>query len=215
MEKEKSYINIYKLIKPQLRATVFILGDDKFMDFSFLKNIPQLVISLFNLSSKFHLVFSFIIGFLLFGPNKFIEELGLAVFINDYRAWFGLMFLIFTAAWIFEFIIFFYNKFRKRVIEYINFRRGKKRLNNLAINEKEILQEYLRRDSRTQKLDESNGTVKELEKLGIIYSSADYGDFIYGFSYNLQPWVWNYLKNNLELIDLDNDDKLKKDSVPF
>ena len=77
-----------------------------------------------------------------------------------------------------------------------------KYLYQLTIQEKNILSGYIDDDTKTQELSIMSGVVKGLEYAGVIYRSTDLGSAAgASFDYNIQPWAWHYLKDNLELLN--------------
>jgi len=73
------------------------------------------------------------------------------------------------------------------------------RLHNLTAEEREILRGYIGNGTKTQLLDIQSGVVNELEEVFIIYRSSNIGH-LSGWSYNIQPWAWDYLNKHLELL---------------
>ena len=69
------------------------------------------------------------------------------------------------------------------------------RLKNLTFEEKEILLGYFVNESRTQKFAKTDGVVNQLEIDNIIFRSSNIGN-LDSWPYNIQPWVWEFLKNH-------------------
>ena len=79
----------------------------------------------------------------------------------------------------------------------------KRRLHDLTPKEKAYLRGYLSERSRTQNFDCTNGTVLELEAVGIVRRASNIAIDLDLFPYNIQPWAWDYLHEHPELVDLD------------
>ena len=146
-------------------------------------------------------ILSFITGILIYSPDEFLTKLGLKDFKYNFHSTLGAIFLISLVFLIMHFIKFIFEKIRKK---YITFKQRKwwvKRLRDLTPEEKEILSYYIKNNTRTQSLDFSNGVVKELEFYKIIYRASQLSRGFTVFDYNIQPWIWNYLKKHKELLE--------------
>lgn len=151
-------------------------------------------------------------GLLLFAGNTFNEFLGFTVFIESYRPWIGVIFLVFGVLAVVNLT----EKCIKKVNRwYLSKKRHSvaiERLKNLTDDEKLVLKPYILDQKRSHRFWIDNGTVVELEKLGIIFRSSGFGE-IYGrgFPYNMQPWVWEHLNNNVQFVlTTDEIDQRKK-----
>ncbi len=51
-----------------------------------------------------------------------------------------------------------------------------------------------------------DGLAGGLEAKGILFRSSNFGDPLYGFSHNLQPWARDYLKKHPELLKVEDRD---------
>lgn len=51
-----------------------------------------------------------------------------------------------------------------------------------------------------------SGIVNELVVLGIIYRSSNFADTVDEWSYNIQPWVWEYLHQHPELVSISEEE---------
>lgn len=148
---------------------------------------------------------SLITGFLLFGSDNLIDNVGLLEFVERYRMWIGIVFLSSTAFFIVHFIIGIWDSIKQG-----NTRRGiskmqKERLRNLTPAEKQVLRFYFVHNTRSQNLSFMNGTVRELEHLRIIYRPSNLGrGYDMQMSYNIQPFAWDYLKKRQYLLEDNN-----------
>ncbi len=156
------------------------------MDISGLLNLLKLPLRI--------LIFLLVLDILLlWEPSWMVSKLGLREFLDEYRKYLGPIFLLLSVgilAWL-----------TKNIIQYVYEKKiAKKRLWNLTPREKEILAFYIINNTRSQELPMSDGTVSELERIGIIYRSSDLGHGGY-FDYNIQPWVWDYLHKHPKILE--------------
>lgn len=72
---------------------------------------------------------------------------------------------------------------------------------NLTPQEKKIMNIYISKETRTQNMHLEYGAKNDLVRHHIIYRSSDVGRQNTGFSFDIQPWAWEYLKKHEELLD--------------
>jgi hypothetical protein len=87
--------------------------------------------------------------------------------------------------------------------DYRLLRAGKKRLHRLTIEEKQILRGYVEGQTRSMNLNVSSGIVNGLVGESIIYRASNLSNPMAGFmafSYNIQPWAWDYLNKHRDLL---------------
>ena len=160
------------------------------------------ILSWLKLPQRILLAFAIVNAFILWGPKCFITGLGLEEFIADYRKWLGVSFLFFVCA-VLPNAISKVSTSIKDKIKYLSFiKSGKKRLQNLTTEEKKTLKAFTENDTRTQVLDYAHGLTVELENEGIIYRASTLSHGLTRFSYNIQPWAWEYLNKNEHLLQL-------------
>jgi Super-infection exclusion protein B len=138
---------------------------------------------------------------MLWGPSWFISGLGLEEFIAEYRKYLGVAFLPFLVATLPTLIQLAVSAMKKRWQQVIWLKNGKKRLNELTPQEKELLRYYIYGNTRTKVLDMADGVTSGLETEGIIYRAASVSHGLTRFSYNIRPWAWQYLKENEYLLE--------------
>jgi hypothetical protein len=137
---------------------------------------------------------------LLFSPRSLLSSIGLESFVREYRSWLGLVWLL-SFALLSSHALTPFAKFIKRwVWEKIWIWHGRKRLQELTPSEKEILKGFLIGNTRSQYLDFQNGDVKLLERERIIFMASNTGNLTGGIAYNIQPWAWDYLRQNPQLL---------------
>ena len=153
------------------------------------------------------LVLTLICGAFLFGGSDFFKILGLDIIQAKYRPFFGLGFILFGALffsfpimegvkWIYKWLKHKYDQ-RKKVKHY------KEWFTHLTPTQKVILHSFIENNTRSMTLDFSDGTVKELANAGLIYLPSNltlFQDEWYT-DYNIQPWVFKYLKEHPEILE--------------
>lgn len=170
---------------------------------------PTKLLDWLKLSPRYLFVLSMVLGILLFGPDILLSKLGVEHFVNEFRMYIGIGFLLFSLLFLANSIQPVYTFFQNRAS-----RRGQRkmqtdRLKNLTKEEKKILHYYIANQTRTQPLPYDNGLVNELAKFKIIYRAADLSQGYEIFAYNLQPWAWIYLNNNPHLLELDTGEETR------
>ncbi|MFS0672053.1 super-infection exclusion protein B [Ornithinibacillus sp. 179-J 7C1 HS] len=140
-------------------------------------------------------------GLSLIGNSDLASPLGIEELYNSYNTWITIILIISSSLLLGHLIwhlgLIIKGKFQDRSLD--KFR--KKRLKDLTPEEKAILSFYIIKNTRSQKLNYTNGAVRELEYWKIIYRSSELGNMRSGFSYNIQPWAWEYLKKNPHLVE--------------
>ncbi len=140
-------------------------------------------------------------GFLLFSPKQYLELLGLEGFINQYRPWIGLIFILSFALLVSHITIQVWSWVNKKYLSRKRLNASKNRLRNLTPDEKKILQRYILKQTKTQSLDIRDGAVNGLVNENILYRSSNVGMMTI-FDHNIQPWAWEFLNKNKDLISL-------------
>lgn len=150
-----------------------------------------------RLSIKKLLAVAVATGFLIFVDDETRRALGFDRLYNEYKPWFGGLFLLSAASFLIE-----GGAWGLGLTGwYIDRRKKLKRLHDLTQKEKEILRDYVNEDTRTQNYSIAYGVVAELEREGILSRSTD---CVAGPSqqsaYSIEPWAWSYLKKHRGLI---------------
>ena len=135
----------------------------------------------------------------LFLPGQIAETLGITELRTEYRLWLGLAWLGSLSILSAQGLSAAVQTTRKRLEWRRNLKRLEQSLHNLAPPEKTFLRGYIDNDTRTQKADIMDGVVNGLVAGKVVFRSASVG---YGtrFSFNIQPWAWDYLKAHPELL---------------
>ena len=158
-----------------------------------------------KLSPRYLFPLSISSGFLLFVSDNTLEILGLTVFVDQYRSIVGIIFLLSSSLVITSWGLATYDWFRKKIRQKTKVREMQKRLQNLTLEEKKLLAGYIDNQTRTQYVSIDSGVVNELEISKIIYRSSNVGN-LDCWSYNIQPWAWEYLNKNSHFVKLSEED---------
>lgn len=140
-----------------------------------------------------------VIGLMLWGPGWFVSGLGLATFIDSYREYLGVIWLVFLIAALAPIWAMLGHEIGRQWRIFL----GKRRLKALTPAEKQILERYIDGDTRTQTLNLNDGVAAGLRQAGIIVVSAQIGSAAPGgvnVDHNIRQWAWDYLRNNRGLL---------------
>ena len=149
-----------------------------------------------KLPPKYIFALSIVSGIVLYGPNSISEGLGLDLFLNDYRKFVGVFFLL-TVFLLFAHIIGFLKiKYEK----HTNSKKLKKRLFELTVIEKKILSKYIDNNTRTEYFNFTDGVILGLVHEHVLYRTSNISDNPPVFPFNIQPWAWDYLRKHPELL---------------
>ena len=147
------------------------------------------------------LSFSFVLGLLIFGPGWIARDLGVNQVVSQHRWALGIGFIITFIAIMAALL----SLAERHIIDYVSnrlwLRRKAKRMHDLTPQERQILKSFLENNTRSCTLNNASGVVGGLVAEEIIYRSSSMGQFGAYFSYNIQPWAWDYLRKNPHLID--------------
>ena len=145
--------------------------------------------------------FVVVVGLMLWGPDWFVDGLGLQEFIDAYRKFIGVAFLFFTVAALAhtlqllgEQVLRKWKQRRRRMI-------AQKHLHDLTDAEKKVLRGYIVSKSRTQDLEMNNGVTAALVAASVISQASPMSVVWTIFPYNIQTWAWDYLREHPELLD--------------
>jgi len=159
-----------------------------------------------KLAPRYLLAVALATGALLLGPAALTDAIGLSGIVAKFRAWFGAALLFSVALLAAHALAPVGSWIRAQFDWWVQLRAGRRRLRQLTPDEKQILSRYILEDTRTQSLSIMDGTVKELEAMGIIRRASSLGHGPWGFAYNIQPWAWTELRKHPDLVDLKKED---------
>lgn len=164
-----------------------------------------------KLSPKYLLPISLVSGFLLFSSEVLLEKFGLKEFVNNFRPWFGIVFLMATSLIVVDI---FYQVSAWVKSRFVNTRNKKKRLErlrNLTLEEKDVFLGFLVPNTRTQFFPLNDGVVSGLEAEGFIFKSSNAGTWE-NWPFNIQPWAWTMMQLHSKEIFSEEDIKNYKNS---
>lgn len=179
-----------------------------------------------KLSPKYMIPISFVSGFLIFADDTLLNKFGLNELVTKFRPYLGLIFLLSIVLIISNFLFWSIPIVNKWINNLKINSRMRSRLNNLTQEEKEIFLGYILENTRSQFFALMDGVVLELKREGLIYGAIN-ASSLKGVPYNINPWVWNYLRKNQDKIfskediksykefDMDPSDKSNKRVNPF
>jgi hypothetical protein len=157
------------------------------------------LIEVMKIPARYSFGVAVVLSIVLFAPPDLINEIGLLEYRESSRVYFGVSLLVCLAVVIANITKSTTNYILKKYRTRMFIGAGKKRLKTLTNEEKEILREYILRQTRTIHLDHRSGVVSGLVTSGIIYRSSNISSWEHGsfaFAHNIQPWAWNYLNKN-------------------
>ena len=130
-------------------------------------------------------------------PAEITKNIFPATLYDYYRPIAGSIFILSASGLFVELIIFLSCPIR----HYLFIQKRKSRLKSLTKEEKDILRRYMLGVTRTQHFAVENGTVAELEALGILISYVQQYNIIKGVPYGIADWALKYLKSNSHLLN--------------
>jgi len=158
------------------------------------------VLNWVRLSPKYILPIALLSASLLFLPEASLGRFGLDAFVTAYRMWIALVFLASCALLLSDLGCWAKDKISYRVVTRRLRKIRSEYLRRLTVEEKLVLARYVLLQSKTQDLDAKNGVVNGLEQMHVIYRCSYFGTFN-SFAYNLQPWAWDELNSNPQLLE--------------
>jgi hypothetical protein len=149
------------------------------------------------LTPKLMLAICTLSAVLLFSSPVFIARLGLTSFKTTNLQWIGLAFLasgsLLVGHGAFDFL--------PKGIESVRFRiRRKGRARSLSMVEKQVMQSYIRNNTRTQRFNIDSGIISGLVAYGVLHLASKQGDAVSGFPFNITDWAYRYFGTHPELI---------------
>lgn len=141
-----------------------------------------------------------VLGILIFSGDAMLATFGLKEFVQEYRAYLGVGFLLTLALTVVNSLAAVWTFIYPRIAEAFWIRLHRKRLHRLNPTEKKILRYYIDNQTRSQSLRVQDGTVNALQRETIIIRGSNIGTAS-GFDFIIQPWAWEYLNERPELLD--------------
>ena len=141
-----------------------------------------------------------VFAILIFSGEPTLEKFGLKSFVSEYRAYFGVGFLVTLALTLVNSVAAVWKFIYPWIAEAYWINIGKKRLKALTPEEKRILGHYIHNQTRSQNLRIQDGTVNALQRERIIIRGSSLGS-LHGFDFVIQPWAWEYLNKHPDLLE--------------
>jgi len=138
-------------------------------------------------------------GFVLFAPIATLNQLGLTATVNQFRGYIGGIFILAASLVSTSWLIAVYQSLSLRAKAQKNIKRLQERLHKLTPDEAAELFKFINEQTRTQYFSITDGVIGGLEAENIIYKSNNVGD-LDAWAYNIQPWAWDYLNKNPQLL---------------
>jgi hypothetical protein len=154
------------------------------------------IIDSLKLSPRYIAMLAVFCGVVLFTPMEKPSALGVAKLQEDYRAWFGIVFIFCCSVLSIHGFLFLH----RRLYQCISIRNLRQRLHHLTQEEKSALSGYILGRTRTQNFDFRSGVVAQLEAEHVIARTSNLVHVIDGCPYSIQPWAWDYLTEHPELL---------------
>ena len=162
-------------------------------------SIVKPLLELLKQSLSYTIGFGIVAAIVLFSPDSVVDKLGLLKYRDEGKPYLGALLLVCIAIAIASSIKAGVGKYNKCRF----FLARKKRLHRLTIEEKQILGRYIKGQTRSTYLDVTSGIVNGLVRESIISRASTLSNPMAGhfaFSYNIQPWVWDYLNEHRDLL---------------
>ena len=151
-------------------------------------------------------------GFVLFAPPEVLDPFGLTDLVARYRPVFGLVCALSATLLLSSggMAIYDWSKGRRQEAQRIEQMRQEESqrleqsqqwLHGLSEPEKQVLRQFLHNETTTRQLPMSDGVVGGLEAKGILVRSSPLGSTHFTFAYNIQPWAWEYLNSQPNLLE--------------
>lgn len=158
------------------------------------------ILEFIKLAPKYLIAILMASGIGIFSRSGIDYFLSINGFIDEYKGWIGMIFLI-SSCLIFVTISEFTLIKVLKLINYLIIKYfGIKKLKRLTPIERNILGEYIFKKTKFLNIPIEYGGKNDLVQCNIIYRSSNIGREITGFSYDMQPWAWKYLNKHEDLL---------------
>ncbi len=161
---------------------------------------PKQVFDWLKFSGKQAFIMCVISTLMLFSSEEVLDKLGLINARDSLQLWIGLVWLLSVSILGAEILYPIYKWISQRVTWYFNVKHYQKRLHVLTDGEKRLLAQYIDGNTRTISVKYSDGVAKELESSVVIRRASMVAHYHDVFPYNIQPWAWEYLTKNPQLL---------------
>jgi hypothetical protein len=171
---------------------------------SFLSDAGKLL-DWIKLPPRYLLPILIVSGFGLFAPTSLQDRFGITGFVQQFRAFIGVAFLLSFALLATATLLKLGDLLLVPVLGRMVLSRSQAQLHSLSEDEKQLLNRFLTASTRTLELPEGEGVVQALVSKDILYRSSTLGRLgPFGatsyFPYSIQPWAWDYLCKHSDLV---------------
>ena len=164
------------------------------------------VVDLIKLPPRYIIPIVIVAGILSFAPDAILDGLGIRGFVQQYRPYIVVIFLLSTAFVVTPLLVELAKLAADNILGDLILSRARKSLNSLSEDEKALLRGFLRTPTRTLDLPLGDGVVQSLEAKRVIYPSTGFaliGPFQHPRgerAYSVSPWAWVFLRNHPDLL---------------
>jgi len=138
----------------------------------------------------------------LFGPTALVERLGLGGLMSTRRDLVGAVCVMaFSVLLVTQLVPLGLVSLVRTVRRRVEFRKGTRRLRDLARSEKNLLNQFLARNRQMLVLDVESTATRALQRDGIIDRVKEMEDGETGLGFTLRPWARAYLRDNVHLVE--------------
>jgi len=134
-------------------------------------------------------------------PPAALPKFGVAVLMERYRMWVGLVALTGAALLVSHAAFWAWRSLAARSHQRGLLKAGRSYVKGLTNDEKLVLSKYLVLGTKSARLDYSDGVVRGLEMANVIMRVSAVGDVGMRFAFNIQPWAWSELNGHQKLLE--------------
>jgi len=138
---------------------------------------------------------------ILFSPEKTQEAIHVTPILKTIGPYIGIVLVLACTLLATTVVSSSYSWSQKWILRFRVKRRRVQSLSDLTAQEKDILRHYILKRTKTQVLPLENGVVAGLEAEQIIVRATTISRSGTNFAYNIQPWAWEHLNKNPNLIE--------------
>jgi hypothetical protein len=143
---------------------------------------------------------------LLFAPAPLNATLGITGLIENYRGWIGVVWLVTGSLLLTHLTIALWEVAKKWIKGRRRAKTYHESITGLSPQEKEVLVRFVDDQRSTVVLKMGEGVAETLVSKGILFRASTISQGLDYFAYSLQPWAWEYLNENPELLEAGRSD---------
>ena len=163
---------------------------------------PTKWVEYLKLQPKYILPVFLVCLFVLYAPDSILNILGLDKVLDEYRILPGILFILSFSVLLVHLLLQAYTRIQTQVRLRRETRQRRRALTSLSPAEKALLRQYMEMETKTMSLSIQDGVARGLEAVGILDRVSQLAlGHSFSTPFNLQPWVWDELRENPELLD--------------